>query len=307
MLQVPKFLNVLDLRGPLSGRILLSKLICLCCALFLCSLPLAAQVATGTINVTVVDGTGAVVPAALVRINNNNTGLSRTGNTNERGELLIPFLPVGEYAIGVESAGFKKTAIARVPLQVDQTAGIRVTLQPGEVRELVEVNAVTPLLEADTSSLGQVIENKKILDLPLNGRNPFALGLLAGNTTPVFGMGSNLPFIGGGGRFTANEVMLDGVDNNTTVNSGAIGRSGIAYTPSVDAVQEFKVKTGTFSAEFGHAAGTVINATIKSGSNQFHGTLFEFLRNDRLDANNFFTNAAGLTKAKFRQNQFGGA
>jgi len=102
--------------------------------------------------------------------------------------------------------------------------------------------------------------------LPLNGRNPFALGLLTGNTTPMFGMGSNLPFIAGGGRFSANEVTLDGVDNNTVSNNGSIGRNGIALVPSVDAVQEFKVKTSTFSAEFGRAAGAVVNATIKSGT-----------------------------------------
>ena len=142
--------------------------------------------------------------------------------------------------------------------------------------------------------------------MPLNGRNPFALGLLSGNTTPQFGMGTNLPFIAGGGRFSANEVTLDGVDNNTVSNAGNIGRNGIAVMPSVDAVQEFKVKTSTFSAEFGHAAGAVINATIKSGTNQLHGTAFEFLRNDNLDANNFFTNAAGSPKPPFHQNQFGG-
>ena len=152
-----------------------------------------------------------------------------------------------------------------------------------------------------------MIENKKILELPLNGRNAFALGLLSGNTTPMFGMGSNLPFIAGGGRFSANEVTLDGVDNNTVSNAGSIGRNGIAVTPSVDAVQEFKVKTSTFSAEFGHAAGAVVNATIKSGTNQFHGTVFEFLRNDKLDANNFFTNAAGQPRPAFHQNQFGAA
>ena len=123
----------------------------------------------------------------------------------------------------------------------------------------------------------------------------------------MFGMGSNLPFIAGGGRFSANEVTLDGVDNNTVSNGGSIGRNGIAVTPSVDAVQEFKVKTSTFSAEFGHAAGAVINATIKSGTNQFHGTVFEFLRNDKLDANNFFTNAAGQPRPAFHQNQFGAA
>ncbi len=157
----------------------------------------------------------------------------------------------------------------------------------------MEVTGAAPLVDSATSSLGQVIENKQIIDLPLNGRNPFALGLLSGNTTPMFGMGSNLPFIAGGGRFSANEVTLDGVDNNTVSNAGSIGRNGIAVVPSVDAVQEFKVKTSTFSAEFGHAAGAVINATIKSGTNQFHGTAFEFLRNNALDANNFFTNAAG--------------
>ena len=274
--------------------------------LFLCvPVRMIAQVANATMSVTVHDGTGAVVPGASVKVINNNTGQGRTGATNERGELQIPFLPTGEYSVSAESPGFKKTTIASVVLQVDQTAGIHITLQPGEVREIVEVAAVAAALETETSSLGQVIENKKILDLPLNGRNPFALGLLTGNTTPMFGMGSNLPFIAGGGRFSANEVTLDGVDNNTVSNAGSIGRNGIALVPSVDAVQEFKVKTSTFSAEFGHAAGAVVNATIKSGTNQFHGTVFEFLRNDKLDANNFFTNAAGQPRAAFHQNQFG--
>src|SRR4029077_9820469 len=226
---------------------------------------------------------------------------------NERGELSISYLPVGQYSISVQTPGFKKTTIDRVVLQVDQTASIHVTLQPGEVREVIEVKEVTSALEAETSSLGQVIENKKILELPLNGRNPFALGLLAGNTTPQFGMGTNLTFIAGGGRFSANEVTLDGVDNNTVSNAGAIGRNGIAFTPSVDAVQEFKVKTSTFSAEYGHAAGAVINATIKSGTNELHGVVFEFLRNDKLDATNFFTKLAGKGKPAFHQNQFGGA
>jgi hypothetical protein len=280
----------------------------LLCALYLfCAAAGKAQVATGTINITVADATGAVVPGASIKVTNNGTGLLRTGLANERGELSVQYLPVGQYAITVENAGFKKTSIEQLVLQVDQTASIRVTLTPGEVREVIEVKEVSSALEAETSSLGQVIENKKILELPLNGRNAFALGLLAGNTTPQFGMGTNLPFIAGGGRFSANEVTLDGVDNNTVSNAGSIGRNGIALTPSVDAVQEFKVKTSTFSAEFGHAAGAVINATIKSGTNQYHGTVFEFLRNDRLDASNFFTNAAGQKKPAFHQNQFGGA
>ncbi len=270
------------------------------------AIPVLAQTATGTISVVAEDSTQAVIQAATITVTNKATGLTRSGAAGERGEFQATFLPAGEYTITAQSPGFKRSNIAAFTLQVDQNATVRLTLTPGDVVETVQVNESTPLLEADTSSLGQVIENKKILELPLNGRNPFALGLLAGNTTPVTGMGTNLPFIAGGGRFSSNEVLLDGVDNNTTVTSGAIGRSGIALQPSVDAVQEFKVKTNSFSAEFGHAAGAVISATIKSGSNDFHGTLFEFLRNDKLDANNFFTNAAGLPRAAFRQNQYGG-
>ena len=265
-----------------------------------------AQVASGTINVVAEDSSGAVVPGATVTVTNINTGLSRTGQSDQQGEFIAPFLPGGDYTISVQAPGFKRATVPQFTLRVDQNATVRLTLTPGDVVETVQVTEATPLLEADTSSLGQVIENKKIVDLPLNGRNPFALGLLAGNTTPVFGMGTNLPFIAGGGRFSSNEVLLDGVDNNTTVTAGSIGRNGVALQPSVDAVQEFKVKTNSFSAEFGHAAGAVVNATIKSGGNAFHGTLFEFLRNDKLDANNFFTNSAGLPKAKFRQNQYGG-
>jgi len=272
----------------------------------LVALPAAGQTASGTINVISEDSTQAVVPNATVTVTNKGTGLARSGSAGARGEFIATFLPAGEYTVTAQAQGFKRSTLASFTLQVDQNATIRMTLTPGDVIETVQVTESTPLLEADTSSLGQVIENKKILDLPLNGRNPFALGLLAGNTTPVTGMGTNLPFIAGGGRFSSNEVLLDGVDNNTTVTAGAIGRSGIALQPSVDAVQEFKVKTNSFSAEYGHAAGAVISAAIKSGSNAYHGTLFEFLRNDKFDANNFFTNAASLPKAAFRQNQFGG-
>ena len=214
---------------------------------------------------------------------------------------------VGGYSLTVAAQGFKTETVSGIALLVDQTVNLHVTLEVGALSEKIEVTSSAPLVDSATSSLGQVIVNQQILDMPLNGRNPFALGLLSGNTTPMFGMGSNLPFIAGGGRFSANEVTLDGVDNNTVSNAGAIGRNGIAFVPSVDAVQEFKVKTNNFSAEFGHAAGSVVNATIKNGTNQYHGTAFEFLRNNDLDANNFFTNSAGKPRAPFHQNQFGGA
>lgn len=266
-----------------------------------------AQISTGTIVGVVEDPTGAVIPNAEVTVKQTATGESRAARTTGSGEFNVPFLHVGDYSVTVTAGGFKTKALSGITLEVDQTINLKIALEVGAATDRVEVTGVAPLVDSATSSLGQVIENKEILDLPLNGRNPFALGLLSGNTTPMFGMGSNLPFIAGGGRFSANEVTLDGVDNNTVSNAGSIGRNGIAVQPSVDAVQEFKVKTSTFSAEFGHAAGAVINATIKSGTNQFHGTAFEFLRNNDLDANNFFTNAAGQPRAPFHQNQFGGA
>lgn len=265
------------------------------------------QISTGTIVGVVEDSTGAVVPNAEITLRQTGTGETRHTRTTGSGEFHVPFLQVGQYTVTVAAGGFKTKAVTGITLQVDQTANLRIAIEVGAASETVEVTGAAPLVDSSTSSLGQVIENKQILDMPLNGRNPFSLGLLSGNTTPMFGMGSNLPFIAGGGRFSANEVTLDGVDNNTVSNAGAIGRNGIAVTPSVDAVQEFKVKTNNFSAEFGHAAGAVVNATIRSGSNEFHGTAFEFLRNNDLDANNFFTNAAGKPKAPFHQNQFGGA
>jgi hypothetical protein len=253
------------------------------------------------------DPSAAIIPNAEITVTKTNTNETRQARATGSGEFNIPFLQIGEYSVSVAAPGFKTKTVSGIALQVDQTVKLRVVLELGAPTETVQVTSSAPLVDSATSSLGQVIENAEILNMPLNGRNPFALGLLSGNTTPMFGMGSNLPFIAGGGRFSANEVTLDGVDNNTISAAGSIGRSGIAVTPSVDAVEEFKVKTSTFSAEFGHSAGAVVNATIKSGTNQFHGTLFEFLRNNDLDANNFFTNAAGLRKAPFHQNQFGGA
>lgn len=267
---------------------------------------LRAQVTTGTLNVEVQDASGAVIEGASVRIRHVSSGQERLGASTATGLFRAPFMPVGEYSIRVEYSGFRAKTLAGIILQVDQNTTIPVVLEVGSVQEAVEVTTATPLLEINTSSIGQVVDNKRIVDLPLSGRNPFALGLLAGNTVPVFGLGTNLPFVGGGGRASANEIMIDGLENNTTQNGNNIGRTGAAYIPSVDAVQEFKVLTNNFSAEFGASAGMVMNVTMKSGTNEVHGAAFEFLRNNVLDANNFFSNKAGRPRAHFRQNQFGG-
>jgi hypothetical protein len=275
--------------------------------LLACATFAAAQTATGNISGSVEDSSGARVPNAKVTLTHQATQQSRVVYTNERGEFLAALLPIGEYAVAAEFAGFRRKSLSGVLLRVDQTMTLPITIEPGSVTETVEVLSSAPLLESETSSLGQVIENKKVLDLPLNGRNVFALGLLSGFATEVFGMGTNQTFAAGGGRFSGNEIMLDGISNNTVMNRGSSGRNSVLYTPSVDALEEFKVKTNSFSAEFGHAAGAVVSAAVKAGSNKPRGTLFHFLRNDKLDANNFFSNAAARAKAPFRQNQFGGA
>lgn len=264
-----------------------------------------AQVATGTIVGSVTDVSGAVVPDAEITVRHLATNEARVVRTNDRGEFTASFLRIGDHSIAASAQGFKSALVQPLTVRVDQTITLPIQLEVGLVTQTVEVGATTPLLDAATSSLGQVIENKKIVDLPLNGRNAFALGLLAGNTVPMSGMGTNLPFVAGGGRFSTNDVMLDGIDNNTSVNSNAIGRNGINYTPSVDAVEEFKVKTNNYSAEFGRSAGAIISATVKSGTNEFHGSAWNFLRNNVLDANSFFANSAGRERQPFRQNQFG--
>ena len=266
---------------------------------------LMAQVSSGTISGIALDPAGAVVVGAKITLRHAATGEQRDLSSSERGDFSAAFLRVGDYSLTVTAAGFKTKTISPLTVRVDQTVNLSLSLEIGSMTETIQVDASTPLLDSVTSSVGQVIENKKIVELPLNGRNAFALGLLAGNTIPMSGMGTNLPFVAGGGRFSTNDVMLDGIDNNTSVNSNAIGRNGINYTPSVDAVQEFKVKTNNYSAEFGRSAGAIISATVKSGGNDFHGSAWDFLRNEKLDANNFFSNAGKVPRQPFKQNQYG--
>jgi len=268
-----------------------------------------AQISTGTIVGLVEDNTGGAVPGASVTLTQTATGQVRQTQTNDHGQFNAPFLPLGSYSVSVTAPGYEAQTTSGINLQVDQTANLHIALKVGSVSQTVSVTAASPLLDQVTSSLGQVINNNEILNMPLNGRNPFALGQLVGNTTAVSastGTGTNMPFIAGGGRFTEMDVSLNGVDNNTFATNGSIGRQGIAIIPSVDAVQEFKVITNNFAAEYGHAAGSIVSATIKSGTNQYHGVVFEFLRNDDFDANNYFTNLAGEPRAPFHQNQFGG-
>jgi hypothetical protein len=274
-------------------------------------LDLSGQAVTGTILGTVKDPSDAVVSGAQITITNLRTGLVRAVATDAAGNYLAPFVPLGVYRVEVEAAGFKRATLNNVEVQVDQKARVDFTLEVGAITETVNVEAAVPLVSTDTSELGAVVNENQIKELPLNGRDFVHLtrvipGVLRGIPgANIDGAGSlawrmSASFAANGQRTRDNNFLLDGVDNNETwLNS-------VVIFPSVDALQEFKVQTSTYSAEFGRSSGGVVNIQIKSGTNELHGSLFEFLRNDKLDANDLFNNKFGRAKPPFRQNQFGG-
>jgi hypothetical protein len=223
-----------------------------------------AQVATGTIIGLVQDSAGAAVPNADVTLTQVATGATRQMHASDQGKFNAEFMALGTYAIKVSATGFQTKTLTGLTLQIDQTIDLTVVLTVGSVSQSIEVTSAVPLVDTTTSALGQVIDNRQILSMPLNGRNPFALGLLVGNTAPVTGVATNLPFVGGGGQFSTNDVLLNGIDDNVFAVAGNIGRQGIAIIPSVDAVDEFKVMTNNFPAEFGHAAGYIVTSTVPS-------------------------------------------
>jgi len=274
--------------------------------LLLAGLPALAQQETATITGVVQDPSGAVIPGANVRLTNLGTNIASTTMTGETGFYTVTNLKPGAYSVTVEKQGFKKFVQSGVTLQVNQAARLDITLQLGAQAEIVEVTAEAPLVETESANRGAVIDQRKILDLPLNGRDYNQLALLSPGVlqaTPRFGFPA-LQFKGAfnanGNRVFMNAFLLDGLDNVSYSNSYR-GENVQVVQPSIDALQEFKIQTSNYSAEFGRSAGAVINATIKSGTNAYHGTVYEFLRNDKVDARNFFAAA----KPERRRNQFG--
>jgi hypothetical protein len=275
--------------------------------------PLSAQAVSGTILGTVRDSSGAALPGATVTLVNSATGLSRTVTTDPSGEYTAPSLATGTYSVTAEMSGFKRTSQSNVHLGVDQKVRTDFKLELGQMTEVVTIQAETPLVQTGSSDLSVTVEGKTIESLPLNGRNFVSLtrtipgvnrgvGPGGGN---IDGAGSlawraSASFSANGQRPRDNNYMLDGVDNNET------WLQTVVVFPSVDALDEFKLQTSTYAAEFGRSMGGVVNLQIKSGSNSFHGSAFEFLRDDRFDANNWFNNRAGRPKPDFRQHQFGG-
>ena len=278
------------------------------------TLPAAAQVSSAEISGVVGDSSGAAVPNARITASNTATNLKRETVSDATGNYIITLLPPGDYTVTVEAPGFRKLLQSGLTLQINQQAKLDLTLQVGQVSEVLEVTASAPLLESESSSLGTVINEKLVTQLPLNGRNFIQLATLSPGVNGVgFSAGGTImsgtrpddrrpgtEIFANGNREGSNNFLYDGIDDNERLTLSIVLR------PAVEAVREFKVQTNLYSADVGRNSGAVVDVITKSGGNQLHGSLFEFLRNSAMDARSFFS-PKGTAFPSFRLNQFGGS
>src|SRR4051812_29855619 len=257
-----------------------------------------AQLGAGGLSGHVVDQAGHSVPGACLTVTEIRTALTRTAVTGTDGGYAVPALQPGTYRIRAESSGFHALIREGVQIATGETVRLDLQLQLGSVTEAVTVRADAPLLRSGTSGLGHVIDHRKIVDLPLNGRSFIALAALAPEVAVPPPPAAPLPRINGG-RPRTNEYLFDGI----SVLQPEPGQ--VAFFPNVDAIQEFKIESNSPPAEFGRFNGGVVNLTTKSGSNALRGTAFEFFRHEALNARNFF-DSTGTVTPRFRRNQFGG-
>ncbi len=274
-------------------------LLALLCAV-LCTGVLYGQAAdTALIVGTVTDATGAVVPGTAVTFAHLATGTEYTTQAGETGTYRSPPLRIGEYIILAEADGFKQYSGSGVALSIGDTRQLDITLEIGAVTEVIEVEASAPLLQTSEASAGTVIENRQIVDLPLNGRDYLQLAVISSGTVMSRGQGVSI----GGQRGTEVNFVIDGMDNNNQ-SIASQGRQKEAVKPSIDAISEFKVITNGFAAEYGRTSAGIVSLSIKSGTNELHGTGFGFFRDEAMDARNFFA-PAGQEKPKFARKQYG--
>ncbi|HEX7773812.1 MAG TPA: carboxypeptidase regulatory-like domain-containing protein, partial [Pyrinomonadaceae bacterium] len=275
--------------------------------LFLLALPTRAQ-STASIDGQVIDQQGSAIPGVTIIARCPAIGVERVAISDQEGRYQVAALPVGDYSIGLSADGFKTQVLEGLRIEVGRRITQDLTLEVGNVSEQVIVSSTNEAIERSTTAVGHVIDRRMVQDLPLNGRYFLDLGLLvpgsvtspqgAFSSAPIRGLGSFSMTTAGNREETVNYVI-----NGITLNN--LTNSSITFQPSIGAVQEFKVDNSTFSAEQGQSSGAIVNIATRSGSNEFHGELFEFFRNDALDARNFFT----LTSAEpppFKRNQFGG-
>ena len=271
--------------------------------LFLCPVASWAQTATAEITGSIQDSSGASVPQAKITAKNVATGVETSATSGTDGYYTIPFLQPGQYHILVSKGGFQSVVRTGVTLIIDQKAKFDFVLQIGAVTQTVEITAQAPLVQSEDSTVGTLVDNKRINDLPLNGRDVFSLANLAVGVNNTGTSAASIPHIAGS-QAESGEVQIDGATD--IAPSVLAGENAIAYEPQVDAVQEFSVQVNGLAAEYGRFAGGVINVVTKSGTNSFHGDAYVFARNDVLDANDFFYNTYGLPKTGFHQYQYGG-
>ena len=275
------------------------------CAVF--SAGVFAQKDTGTIVGTVRDPSGATVPGAQVSLYEVDRGASFVTTTNDAGEYVASPLRIGRYTVSVEKAGFKTAVAGPIELKVQDRIALDMTLQVGVATEKVTVNAIAVRLETETSDLGEVIDSRRVSTLPLNGRNYAQLAQLSAGVAPSepgSRVSASYGFSANGARALQNNFLLDGVDNNANLGD-VLNESAYVIQPSVDAIAEFKVQTNSYSAEFGRGNGAILNAVIKSGTNEIHGDAYEFLRNEYFDAANSTLKQQGFGREPYKQNQFG--
>ena len=273
----------------------------------LSSLALFAQSNSGTILGTIRDSQDALINTATVTITNVATGVSKATPVNQAGEYTVPYLVPGEYTVSAEAAGFKRTLREGLTLRVSDQLVIDLRLDVGALAETITVNATSPLLEAASVTLGQVVDTKQILDLPLNGRDAMALAALSPGVIPqdvppgsAVQLGNTVPGINGA-NFATSGVTVDGGANSTPRGTTYM----TIYSPNVDSVAEFRVQTNAMSAEFGRTNGGSISMVTKSGTNKLHGTAYWFVRNRAFDANDFFSNRQGIPLGALKRNQAG--
>jgi Carboxypeptidase regulatory-like domain/TonB-dependent Receptor Plug Domain len=298
-------------RNTLSSFKRISLITLAFCTLLLVSgRSLFAQVDEGSISGAVQDPSGAVIPSAQVTLLNTDQGLTLTTTTNSGGEYTFSPVRIGHYSVSATAPGFTTTNQQNLQVSVGQALQVNIQLKPGATSETVQVTTAPPQLQTSESSVGQVVTGQTINNLPLNGRNfTFLAQLGAGvnsSQPDTRGNAASGAFSANGLKASQNNYLLDGIDNNSNAVDFLNGTNFIVLPP-LDAVAEFKVQTGDFSAELGRAAGAVLNATIKSGTNSIHGAAWEFFRNDVLDAADWFEDNNRIKKGELRQNQFGAA
>ena len=257
---------------------------------------LVAQNPTATLVGALTDQSGAVIPGVELEIRNTDTSITRKAVTNQRGEFTAPDLAPGPYEVTITHAGFRTVRQTNIVLEMDQVARMDFKLDVSASSQSVDVvETGAPLVNTDNGTKGQVMTSQEMVEMPLNGRNITDLGYLAAGITPNNTNLQGSTFAINGARPDNTNFIIDGFSAREPLFGGAL------TSPNLDSMQEFKMQTNNFSAEYGRMAGGVMNMVLKSGTNQYHGTVFEFLRNDITDARNFFD----VKKSELRQNQFG--